>query len=129
MLDSNSAMFLRFLVVGGLGFVIDAGLTYILIQLGIAPWLARLPAIVCAATFTWLANRYFTYQMKTSRSAGEAIRYASVASAMAFINYVIFLMLIQIGLEPVVSIILATALQTLISFYAYRRFAFKLPAV
>lgn len=39
-------MFRRFLLVGGVGFLIDAGLTRLLIALGLAPWLARVPAIL-----------------------------------------------------------------------------------
>lgn len=116
-------------MVGGTGFLIDAGITLLLIQISLDPSFARIPAIGIAALFTWLANRYFTYEVKVSRTTGEAIRYAMVASAMAFINYTIYLILIQIGLLPAISIIIATALQTIISFHAYRRFAFKLPVV
>lgn len=116
-------------MVGGTGFLIDAGITLLLIQIGLDPTFSRIPAICIAALFTWLANRYFTYEIKTSRTTNEAIRYAVVASTMAFLNYTIYLILIQIGLLPVISIIIATALQTIISFHAYRHFVFKSPSV
>jgi putative flippase GtrA len=79
-------MFFRFLLVGGAGFFIDAGLTYLLVLLEVEPWLARVPAIIFAMSFTWLSNRHFTYQVKTSRSTSEAVRYALVAITMALIN-------------------------------------------
>ena len=120
-------MFVRFLLVGGSGFVIDVGLTYLLIRLGLAPWLARPPAIVCAAVFTWLANRQFTYQVTSQKSAHEATRYALVATLMATLNYAIYLVLIGISLVPVMAVTFATAIQTVLSFYAYRRFVFLLP--
>lgn len=118
-------MFLRFLLVGGSGFVIDAGLTYLLVQLDIASWLARIPAIALAMTYTWLANRTFTYRVGTDRSAGEAVRYASVALALAMINYLIYLALVRKGVWPVAAVTLATALQVVMGFYGYRYFVFR----
>jgi putative flippase GtrA len=118
------SLFFRFILVGGLGFVIDVGLTYLLIQFNVAPWMARAPAIMLAMIFTWLANRHFTYGVKTSRSSREAIRYATVAMGMALINYVIFFVLLRYGVRPVFAVIFATAFQTMLSFFAYRRFVF-----
>ena len=118
-------MFLRFLFVGGSGFLIDAGGTYLLIALGIAPWLARIPAIAVAMIFTWVANRHFTYKVTTARSANEAIRYMVVAAVMALLNYLIYLALIEAGIAPVAAVTIATACQTLISFYSYRHFVFR----
>ena len=117
--------FVRFLLVGGSGFVIDAGLTYGLVRMGTPPWLARLPAIACAAVFTWLANRHFTYAVQAGRSAAEALRYAAVAAAMAGLNYAVFLLLLRLGAAPLLAVALATACQTAVSFHAYRRFAFR----
>lgn len=119
--------FLRFVLVGGLGFVIDAGLTQALVAMGLAPALARVPAIGCAMAFTWSANRVFTYRVRHERSAREALRYAAVAAAMAAINYLIYVALLQAGLVPLAAVTLATACQTLLSFRAYDRFVFKGP--
>ncbi len=118
-------MFFRFLLVGGSGFVIDAGLTYLLVKLNVAPWLARIPAILLAMAYTWIANRYFTYRVYTERSVSEAMRYAFVAVVMALVNYLTYLTLVSNGIMPVVAVALATALQTIISFHGYRYFVFK----
>ncbi len=117
-------MFHRFLLVGGVGFVIDAGLTRLLIALGLAPWLARVPAILAAMTFTWLANRRFTYEVKTARSGNEALRYALVGTTMTLVNYCIYLMMINRGVPPLAAITFATACQSVISFLAYRHLVF-----
>ncbi len=69
-----SVSFLKFLTVGGLGFLIDAGLTLGLIHLGLSPLLARPPAILAAMVFTWLANRQHTFQVEKERSWSEALR-------------------------------------------------------
>lgn len=118
-------MFFRFLLVGGAGFIIDAGITYIMIQLTVAAWFARIPAIFCAMAFTWLANRYFTYRVKKPRSGNEAMQYAVMGMTMALINYLIYLFLVHYGLWPVAAVTVATACQTIISFHAYRHFVFR----
>jgi len=118
-------MFLRFLLVGGSGFLIDAGTTSLLIDLGTPSWLARIPAICLAMTYTWIANRHYTYAVKTARSSKEAMRYASVAAVMSLINYGIYFVLVQYEILPVVAVTIATACQTILSFHCYRRFVFR----
>ena len=120
-------MFFRFLLVGATGFIIDAGVTTLLAGLGSAAWFARIPALLLAMTWTWLANRHFTYQRKEARTAQEALRYAAVAAAMALLNYLLYLALIRHGAGPIGAVTLATALQTLLSFHAYRHCVFKDP--
>lgn len=120
-------MFLRFILVGGSGFLIDAGITTLLISLGFPSWLARIPAICLAMAYTWIANRYFTYAVKTARSSKEAVRYASVAAVMALINYGIYFVLVQYGILPAIAVTIATACQTILSFHCYRRFVFREP--
>jgi putative flippase GtrA len=118
-------MFLRFLLVGGSGFLIDAGITSLLIALDLPSWLARIPAICLALAYTWLANRYFTYAVKTARSSSEAMRYAAVAAVMALINYSVYFVLVQYGVLPVIAVTIATTCQTTLSFHCYRHFVFR----
>lgn len=117
--------FLRFLLVGGLGFLIDAGITQGLVALGLHPALARLPALALAMAFTWLANRRFTYGVQTARSLGEGGRYAMVALGMAMLNYLAYLLLVRQGLWPALAVTIATAAQTVLSFHAYRVLVFR----
>jgi putative flippase GtrA len=117
-------MFIRFLVVGGIGFIIDAGLTWLLVRFTVAPWLARVPALLVAMTFTWLANRTFTYRVGTTRTADEAMRYALVASTTALVNYLIYVGLVRYGVWPVAAVALATGVQAVASFQLYRRVVF-----
>lgn len=118
-------MFFRFMLVGGTGFLIDAGITYLLVLLEIAPWLARIPAIALAMVYTWTANRYFTYKVNQARTINEAIRYALVALTMAAINYLIYLALLRYDIWPIAAVTIATACQTILSFHAYRRLVFR----
>jgi putative flippase GtrA len=118
-------MFFRFLLVGGSGFLIDAGLTYALIMLGLDSRLARIPAMTIAMAFTWIANRHFTYEVSAARSVREGLRYLVVAIAMALFNYLIYLVLVGLGIWPMAALTVATTCQTIVSFHAYRRFAFR----
>lgn len=123
-MKSTAYMFSRFLLVGGSGFLIDVLLTHALIAIQLSPWVARVPAITGAMIFTWLANRRLTYRVKRERSLAEALRYACVALIGGIINYLFYLSLIQSDFLPIVSIAVATAMQSILSFYAYHRFVF-----
>lgn len=118
-------MFFRFLLVGGSGFLVDAGITYLLCSLGLLPWLARIPAIAIAMIYTWCINRRFTYEVKTGRTAGEAMRYATVAMAMALLNYLIYFVLTSRGVWPVTAVTFSTACQTVLSYHLYRQIVFR----
>lgn len=119
------AGFVRFLLVGGTGFVIDAGLTLLLIRAGLPAAWARVPAIAAAMVFTWLANRRFTYRVQARRSGAEALRYGAVAFVMALFNYLVYRLLLDAGVSALPAIVVATALQTCISYVAYKRLAFR----
>lgn len=117
-------MFARFLVVGAIAFVMDTGLTSILIAIGFHAALARIPAIAVAMTFAWLANRSFTYDVAHAGSVNEVGKYGLVAGTMAMLNYLVYATLIAFGLWHVAAIAIATAIQSLVSFHAYRKFVF-----
>ena len=118
-------MFARFLLVGGLGFLVDVGLTQLLIMFEVVPVLARPPAIAAAMLVTWLANRHFTFAVRTKRSLHEVVRYVLVALATALVNYWIYYFLVTNGTVPVIAITVATAFQAVLSFFGYRFFAFR----
>jgi putative flippase GtrA len=117
--------FTRFLIIGGLGFIIDTGTTLGLISLGSSAFIARLPAILFAMIFTWLANRRFTFRLSTKATWRESIRYFTVAISMAGFNYLLFSMLIMLSLPAFIAITFATASQIVLSFYGYKKLAFR----
>lgn len=115
-------MFLRFLVIGGTGFLIDTAITFGLIRSGVDARIARLPAIATAMAFTWLANRQFTYATTEKRSLSEALRYVAVAAVMASLNYLLYVLLLKFGIWSIAAITIATLCQTVLSFHTYRYF-------
>ena len=116
--------FARFVLVGGAGFIIDAGMNQLLIHAGVAPLWSRPPAIAVAMVFTWQANRTITFRASGGSVAGEAARYAAVAVAMALFNYLLYGALVLAGMAPLAAVLGATAVHMVFSFFGYRRFAF-----
>jgi putative flippase GtrA len=117
-------MFPRFLIVGTLGFLVDAGGTYLLIGLGLHALAARPPATALAILATWLANRRFTFRVDEQRTWGELLRYAAVALATAAFNVGAYSVFVLWGWLPLLAIVVASVLQMGLSFVGYRYFAF-----
>lgn len=93
--------FLRFCVVGTVGFGVDSAVLYGLMALtGAGPLIARIPSFLCAATATWLLNRTWTFSDR--RGKGRLRQWGVWALAMvlgALVNYAIFA-LIVLSLPP-----------------------------
>ena len=117
--------FVRFLFVGGLGFLVDACGTWLLVRAGLSPFAARVPAIATAIVVTWLLNRTLTFRVDAPRSSRELARYATIALSTALMNFILYSVLVLLGVHPVVAIACATIVLMLYSFFAYRHVAFR----
>ena len=117
--------FVRFVVVGIVGFVVDGGGTWALAHLGLPPIVARVPPLLTAIVVTWLLNRSLTFNVATPRSRAELLRYSTVALSSALFNFVIYSVLVLMGLHPLFAVALATLLLTVYSFFAYRKVVFR----
>ncbi len=115
--------FLRFALVGLLGFVIDTGLTLGLERGAAWPaFAARPPAIVSAMLATWWLNRGFSFRVDAPLSSLGP--YALVVAVAALLNYALFLVGVGYGMGTVSAIFAATAVSMVFSFVGYRFFAF-----
>ncbi len=117
--------FVRFVVVGVLGFVVDGGGTWLLVRAGLPPLVARVPALASAIVVTWLLNRTLTFRVEAPKSRAELTRYAAVALSSAFFNFLLYGVLVSVGVPPFVAVALATIVLLLYSFVAYRRVVFR----
>ena len=117
----------RFACVGGLGFVVDTGITLLLIQKNIDPFTARVFAIIFAMITTWRLNRALTFGASQSSQTSEGARYFIVASAAAVLSYSIYttLLIAISGFPPALAIVIAVGTTTAVSFLGYSRFAFR----
>lgn len=119
------AAFLRFLLVGGAGYVVDVGLTYLFMSLVANPYVARLPAVLIAMVVTWAINRKFTYRSGSEASLRELMRYMAVASSVTTFNFLFYSLLVYLGWVPVLAITVATGLQAIVSFFLYKFLIFN----
>ncbi|HEX5934604.1 MAG TPA: GtrA family protein [Pseudorhizobium sp.] len=116
-----------FVVVGGTGFAIDAGLTHLLIAFtAVGPIAARIPAITAAMAVTWLLNRTLTFGRSSSSLVVEGLRYWAVGVTAALLNYAVYTTLIyRLPVQPLAAIIFASLAAMTYSFLGYSRFAFR----
>lgn len=127
MSKAQMSKFARFAGVGGTGFIVDTGLTLLLIHRGIDPFTARVFGIMFAMITTWRLNRALTFGASRTSQASEGARYFIVAILAAILSYAIYtILLISIsGFPPALAIVIAVGTTTLASFLGYSRFAFK----
>jgi putative flippase GtrA len=87
-----SARFLKFSVVGTIGFVCDAGLlSIILATTNSGLLLARVWSFLFAATVTWALNRYFTFsETRNPARHKEWVRYVALTGIGGGVNYLTY---------------------------------------
>ncbi len=116
-----------FAIVGGLGFVVDAGGSVMMIENGGDPFVARILAMLAAMLVTWRLNRHLTFGPSDTCQTTEGARYFTVAVGVAALNFAIYacLLLAFSNLSPLIAIIIATGISMCVSFVGYGRFAFR----
>lgn len=85
------SQFLRFCLIGGLGFVTDFTVLYIGVTwLGLGSVIGRIMSFVIAATVTWKANRHFTFRHDHAGSVREWLHYLLLTSVGGGINVAVY---------------------------------------
>jgi len=104
-----SGAFLRFCLVGVVGFVVDAGLTLLFTQAAQWPPLpSRVAAFLLAATATWLLNRRYTF--RSTAGARSWMPYVAATSFGAVINISVYWLWLGIAGESPAAILGGVAL-------------------
>lgn len=111
---------LRFIIVGGLAFVLDAGVLKALVWTGLSPLLARTVSLSAAVTFTWALNRTLTFGTGRPPSLSEFTHYV-VASAIGLaINYGVYTAAVVLKAPLLVALALGTVAGSTFNFLRYR---------
>lgn len=119
-----------FVVVGSIGFLVDAGGLAILFHvLDWGHYTSRVISFGLAVTVTWILNRTWTFAHRaTSRPGREYLTYVSVASLGAAINFAIYAACIATSTvmagHPVLALACGSLGAMVFNFFASRRFAF-----
>lgn len=119
---------LRFAVVGGAGFLVDASMLALLLTFTpISAIPARALAILTALAATWYLNRRFTFGASRYSVIREGFRYGSVGLTSALVNYLIFtgLLLTIPTLNPFAALVFSSIAAMGFSFFGYSRFVFR----
>jgi len=125
---SEAHRFFRFALVGGTGFVIDAGLLAMLHHgAGLDPYLSRLISISAGAFTTWRLNRGLTFGASGLSQASEGMRYGIVAGLAAGFNYLVYAaaLLLWPALPPLAAAMIATLAAMGFSYAGYSRLVFS----
>ncbi|MDB5642325.1 MAG: hypothetical protein JWN07_1642 [Hyphomicrobiales bacterium] len=123
--------FLRFCVVGGLGFLVDAGVLAGLshaTQMG--PVVARCISAPVAIVATFILNRMWAFGAARETPLVEAfLAYCAIQGIGFFINFILYTGFVSLPLgvvsQPVVALALASCIALAFNFLGLRFFAFK----
>lgn len=125
---SLPGQFARFLVVGTLGFAIDAGLLELLVHQGINPYAARALSFPPAVIATWYLNRIWAFADRGGRAHWQLARYVATQLTGAATNYAVYalvLLLIRHSAATVLAALAAgSAAGLLINFFGARSVVF-----
>ena len=123
--------FLRFGVVGVVGFVVDAGTLAVLLQLGLGLYSGRALSFLLAMTVTWALNRRYTFRDDNPDKAKQWARFAVVASLGGAINYGVYAWLVShlatAAVYPTLGVAAGSIASYLFNFGASRAFVFRCP--
>jgi putative flippase GtrA len=123
--------FVRFGMVGVVGFVVDAGVLQALVSMaGWGPIAARAVAVPTAVFATWLLNRSFTFPEAQGGPAWPSLmRYAAVSALGASVNFVAYTSLVMassfMAARPLVPLAIGSVIAMIVNYLGSKHFAFK----
>ena len=96
MIGALERQFLCFAGVGTIGFLVDAGVLYLVLSTtGLGFYFGRLISYLAAATVTWALNRRYTFQDSAPRGkARQWARFLAVNAGGGLANYAIYSLLV-----------------------------------
>ncbi len=122
-----------FAVSGVLGFVVDAGIVQFLVrELGMNPYVARLFSFVAAATTTWAFNRRYTFAGHGGASKRRELARYLVAMACGFaLNYGAYALCVAawplVRQWPAIGVAAGSVAGAIINFLSSKYWIFRAP--
>ena len=124
-----SLQFIRFCLVGTIGFITDAGILQLLFNLEHNIYIARLISYTIAATVTWVLNTAYTFSNNTEKNTKTWFKYLILNTIGGVTNYLVFIMCINnLGTKsiyPVLSVVIGSITGLSINFLINKYFVFR----
>ena len=122
--------FVKFLLIGGCAFLIDAGILHVGIKFFDLPALtSRIFSFITAVTFTWVMNHRFTFNIKQPLRLIDFITYISTQSIGLTINFTVYVLCIWLwdlaASYPMVALVPATGFAMIANFVLMKKLVFK----
>ena len=115
--------FSKFFIVGGVGFCVDAGILYLLLDY-LGPYYSRAISFFIAVFSTWLLNRNFVFG-KTPNSKRESAHYFAVQGLGFALNLSIYSLFIYYSLAPLIALVIASGIAMFWNFAGAKLLVFK----
>lgn len=123
--------FLKFGMVGGVGFVVDAGALWLcMTQLGLGPYSGRVISFIAAATTTWFCNRVFTFRGQgTGALHRQWLKFVLVSIGGFAFNYGAYYLLMEtqplVREYPTLGVAAGSLAGMFFNFFVARRVVFR----
>lgn len=126
--------FVRFGTVGAAGFVVDTATLYAMLALGLGPYAGRAVSYIAAASFTWGANRVWTFRREAAGTAAAAQwgRFVLLNLVGFALNYGTYAALVAsvpvVSANPVIGVAAGSLAGMFANFALSRRYVFRAAA-
>ncbi|MEP7061397.1 MAG: GtrA family protein [Betaproteobacteria bacterium] len=125
----RSPAFVRFLLVGAVGFIVDAMALLLLVHLAqmSAIW-ARIPSFLIAVTVTWWLHRNFTFEAvrHSAPSVREWLFFILANSLGNGLNLGLYwLLIVQFAWVPLAALAFASVVAAAINFHVSAKWVFR----
>jgi putative flippase GtrA len=110
----------RFGITGGLGFVLDAGVLWLMIHAGASPYAGRVVSIAAAIVLTWWLNRRLTFRTAAPPSWREFGAFVLQSLAGAAVNYAVYSALLWAASPIWLALVAGTGVASVFNFFRYR---------
>lgn len=123
--DAIAVQGIRYLIIGGAGYVLAVAAYALLLAVGTPPYAAVIVVFVLNGAFNFLAMRAWAFPASGRRVHSELTRYCGVAAISLAINYSSFALLYSVvGIPALVSQALAIVIAAPVGFLANRMWSF-----
>jgi putative flippase GtrA len=127
---SQVRQFFRFALVGVVGFVVDAAVLYLGLQIGLGYFGGRAVSFFCAVLTTWLINRQFTFAEKANLGlATEVLRYFLAMLVGGAVNYATYSAVViefsHLPMLPLIAVAAGSVAGLFFNFFAARLWVFN----